>query len=70
MTEVYFFYLDIICHNKMMFVNCAVEENKLIPGVLDPGANMNGISHKYISELGIMYHSAWHILALLIYQNY
>src|SRR2546423_15501550 len=41
----------------MMIVNCTVEENKPIRGVLDTGADMNGISHKYISELGITYHS-------------
>jgi hypothetical protein len=41
----------------MKFVNCAVEENKSIPGVLDMGADMNIISYKYISELGITYNS-------------
>src|SRR2546423_15055981 len=41
----------------MIFVNCAVEENKPIRRVLDTGADMNVISHKYISELGITYHS-------------
>jgi predicted aspartyl protease len=41
----------------MKFVNCAVEENKPIPGVLDTGADINVISHKYISELGITYNS-------------
>ena len=41
----------------MMIVNCAVEENKPIRGVLDTDANMNGISYKYIFELGITYHS-------------
>ena len=41
----------------MIFVNCAVEENKPIRAVLETGADVNGISHKYISELGITYHS-------------
>ncbi|PKK58478.1 hypothetical protein RhiirC2_796225 [Rhizophagus irregularis] len=41
----------------MKFVDCAVEENKPIRGVLDTGANVNGISHKYISELEITYNS-------------
>ena len=27
LTEVYFLYLNIICHNKMILVNCTVEEN-------------------------------------------
>ena len=41
----------------MMIVNCAVEENKPIWKVFDTDTDMNGISHKYISELGITYHS-------------
>ncbi len=41
----------------MMFVNCVVEENIPIEVLIDSGANMNSISHKYISELGITYHS-------------
>src|SRR6266542_3902225 len=51
MIEYYIFY------NKMIVVNCAVEKNIPIKAVIDLGTNMNGISHKYISELGITYHS-------------
>ncbi len=41
----------------MIIVNCAVEKNIPIKAIIDSGANMNGISYKYISELGITYHS-------------
>src|SRR6266498_577120 len=37
----------------MILVNCAVEENDLTQAVLDTSANINCISQKYISELGI-----------------
>ena len=34
-----------------------MKKNIPIKAVIDSEANMNGISHKYISELGITYHS-------------
>src|SRR6266516_1974425 len=53
--EVYFLYLNIICHNKMILVNCAVEENDPTQAVLDTSANVNSITQKHISELRITY---------------
>ena len=41
----------------MILINCAVEENNPTQTVLDTGANVNCISQKNISELGITYHS-------------
>ena len=40
-----------------MIMNYVVEKNKPIWGVLNTSVDMNGINHKYISELGITYHS-------------
>ena len=48
----------------MIVVNCTVEKNIPIKAVIDSGANMNGISYKYISELGITYHSEVKTIAL------
>jgi hypothetical protein len=41
----------------MVFVNCVVKENIPIKASVDTSANVNCISHKHISESGIMYHS-------------
>src|ERR1044071_8568454 len=46
-----------ICHNKMVFVNCVVEENIPIEASIDTSANVNCISQKHIGELGITYYS-------------
>ncbi len=40
----------------MILVNCAVEENDPIQAVLDTSTNVNYISQKHISELGITNH--------------
>jgi hypothetical protein len=41
----------------MILVNCAVKENSPTLAVLDTGADVNCISQKHISELGIAYHN-------------
>src|SRR3954452_4299289 len=46
-----------ICHNKMVFVNCVIEENSPTQASIDTCADVNCISQKNISELGITYHS-------------
>ena len=45
-----------ICHNKMVFVDCVVEENIPIEATIDTSADVNCISQKHIGELGITYH--------------
>jgi hypothetical protein len=56
--EVYFLYLDIMyAIIKMVFVNCVIEENSPIQASIDTCADVNCISQKNISELGITYHS-------------
>src|SRR3954467_11199591 len=41
----------------MVFVNCVIEENSLTKASIDTCADVNCISKKNISELGITYHS-------------
>jgi hypothetical protein len=41
----------------MVFVNCVVEENIPVKALIDIGADVNCISQKYISELGIAYYN-------------
>src|SRR4051794_16647796 len=41
----------------MMIVNCVIEENIPIEASIDTSTDVNCISQKYISELGITYHS-------------
>jgi len=41
----------------MVFMNCVIEENIPTGALIDTCADANCISHKYISELGITYHS-------------
>ncbi|RGB38884.1 hypothetical protein C1646_755213 [Rhizophagus diaphanus] len=40
----------------MVFVNCVVEENIPIKASIDTSADVNCISQKHISELGVSYH--------------
>jgi hypothetical protein len=42
---------------KMVFVNCVIEENSPTQASIDTCADVNYISQKNISELGITYHS-------------
>src|SRR4051795_6495255 len=39
----------------MILVNCAVQKNIPIEALIDTGTDVNCISHKYISKLGITY---------------
>src|SRR5687768_9700972 len=56
--EVYFLYLDIIyAIIKMVFVNCVIEKNSPTQASIDTCADVNCISQKNISKLGITYHS-------------
>ena len=41
----------------MVFVNCVIEENSPTQASIDTCADVNCISQKNISELGITYHS-------------
>src|SRR6266498_4445575 len=50
MIEYYIFY------NKMIVVNCTVEKNIPIEVSINTDTDVNCISQKYISELGITYH--------------
>ena len=40
----------------MVFVNCVIEENSPTQASINTCANVNCISQKHISELGIAYH--------------
>ena len=42
----------------MVFVNCVIEENILIEVLINTSADVNCISQKHISELGIAYHDS------------
>jgi len=55
MIKVYFLFW--ILYTIIKNDDCAIKENKPIWKILDTGVNINGISHKYISELEITYHS-------------
>src|SRR5687768_10523041 len=51
----FFLYLNIICHNKIILVNCAVEENNPTQTVLDISANTNYDSKKKVNGMKMTY---------------
>src|SRR3954452_8485114 len=54
-----------ICHNKMVFVNCVIEENSPTQASIDTYADVNCISQKHISELGIAYYDKNNCIKIL-----
>ena len=48
-----------------MFVNCVIKENIPIEALIDICADVNCISHKYISELEIMYYGKSNSITIL-----